>query len=55
MSDPEESAHIFQVQIVVVCDDHKAEQFEALLEEHLSKMRGEILRKLGLETDEPGV
>lgn len=52
MSDGKESAHLFRVQIMVICDDHKAEQFEALLEEHMAGMKAEILRKLGMETHE---
>lgn len=52
MIEREESAHVFKVTIVVVCDDHKAEQFEALLEEHLGQMKAKILKKLGMETTE---
>jgi hypothetical protein len=52
MTDKQEDAHVFRVTIVVVCDDHKAEQFEALLEEHLSEMKNKIMKKLGMETTE---
>jgi len=52
MTDKDDSAHVFRVTIVVVCDDHKAEQFEALLEEHLGQMKAKILKKLGMETTE---
>lgn len=52
MIEKEEGAHVFKVTIVVVCDDHKAEQFEALLEEHLNQMKTKIMKKLGMETTE---
>ena len=52
MIEKDDEAHVFRVTIVVVCDDHKAEQFEALLEEHLSEMKNKIMKKLGMETTE---
>ncbi len=50
MSQPEDSVHVFRIQFVVVCDEHKAEQFEALLEEHLADMKVAILKKLDMDT-----
>lgn len=50
MSQPEDSVHVFRIQFVVICDDHKAEQFEALLEEHLEEMKAKIFKKLGMDT-----